>query len=56
VIEARREAQESKDQAAVDWKRYQSDVAYRQEIDERYRQEREREAQYQESAIPAHQG
>jgi hypothetical protein len=47
MIEARREAQEEAAQAAVDWKRYQSDVAYRQEIDEQYRQQREMEAQYQ---------
>jgi hypothetical protein len=34
IIEARREAQAEKEQAAVDFKRYQSDDAYRTQIDE----------------------
>ena len=47
MIEARREAQEEKQQAAVDWERYKADENYRKQLDEQQRLAREMEAQYQ---------
>jgi hypothetical protein len=40
MIAARREAQEGKEQAAIDWNRYKADQAYRQQIEEQERQRR----------------
>ncbi len=54
MIQSRREAQEESAQAAIDWKRYRADEAYRAEIDEQQLRhvEAERES-YQRERPPA---
>jgi uncharacterized membrane protein len=45
IIHARREAREESAEAAIDWKRYKADAAYRDQTDQQDRLQREQDAQ-----------